>query len=140
MEERSHSVYSENSWRQRDFEKTTPCVKVPITRVQTIKQVSALPQEDVLELRYEDLCDDCHGILRKLLEFVGLEVSAFPFDRVPASIEPTNKRWLANVDPTELQLLEERLERSLSRYGYLASASTHKAERGPLLTKRPPAA
>jgi hypothetical protein len=88
--------------------------------VETIKHVSALPREDVLELRYEDLCDDCHGMLRKILEFVGLEVSAFPFDRVPANLTATNKRWLTDIDPTELQLLEERLEPYLTRYGYLA--------------------
>jgi hypothetical protein len=88
--------------------------------IETIRQVSTLPTEDVLELRYEDLCADCHGMLRKILEFVGLEVSSFPFDRIPVTLTPTNKRWLATVEPTELQLLEKRLEPSLSRYGYLA--------------------
>jgi hypothetical protein len=88
--------------------------------VRTLREVSALQREDVLEVRYEDLCGVCHGTLRKILEFVGLEVSAFPFDRVPATITPTNKRWLAAADPDELQLLAERLEPGLSRYGYLA--------------------
>jgi hypothetical protein len=73
----------------------------------------------VLTLRYEDMCSDVHGSLRRLLGHAGLDADVFPFDGIPTELNPTNARRLQDFGPGELQAVEDIQAAALRRLGYL---------------------
>jgi hypothetical protein len=73
----------------------------------------------VLTLRYEDLCTDVHGWLRRILEHAGLDAQAYPFDRVPAKLKATNERRIRELPADELQAVQGAQVAALRRLGYL---------------------
>jgi hypothetical protein len=70
------------------------------------------------DVRYEDFCLDVRGTVGRALEFAGLDPERFPYARIPASLVPTNDRWLKAAAPEELALLELLLGYRLSAWGY----------------------
>jgi hypothetical protein len=62
-----------------------------------------------LDIRYEDLCVDVRGWIRRALEFVKLDPGRFPYSRIPATLAPTNDRWLKTATREEMELLERIL-------------------------------
>jgi hypothetical protein len=76
-------------------------------------------QLPVLTLRYEDLCADVHGYLRRLLEYAGLDPEAFPFAGIPTALTPTNERRLGDFGPGELEAVQDVQAPALRRLGYL---------------------
>jgi Sulfotransferase family len=76
-------------------------------------------QLPVLTLRYEDLCADVHGWLRRSLEYAGVDAEAFPFAGIPAALTPTNERRLGEFGPGELDAVQHAQAPALRRLGYL---------------------
>jgi Sulfotransferase family len=76
-------------------------------------------QLPVLTLRYEDLCADVHGYLRRILEYAGLDAEAFPFAGIPTTLTPTNERRLRDFGPGELEAVQDAQAPALRRLGYL---------------------
>lgn len=76
---------------------------------------------DVFELRYEDFCADVHNSLRRLLDYIGIDASAFPFDRCPTTLAETSSTRLHQAPRQELQTLEAMQSDWLRRYGYRPS-------------------
>jgi Sulfotransferase family len=76
-------------------------------------------QLPVLTLRYEDLCADVHGWLRRSLEYAGLEAEALPFAGIPTALTPTNERRLRDFGPDELETVQYAQAPALRRLGYL---------------------
>ena len=74
---------------------------------------------DMLELRYEDFCQDIHGYLRKILNFIGLDVGKFPFAKFPKTLESTNQRWFKMATREEIALFGSIQKEILEKYGYL---------------------
>jgi hypothetical protein len=71
-----------------------------------------LPESEAgraLDIRYEDFCADVHGWVRRALEFAGLDPDRFPYSRIPATLAPTNDRWLKTATREEMALLERVL-------------------------------
>ena len=50
---------------------------------------------NVLEIRYEDFCEDVHGVIRTVLDHAGLDAGVFPFSRCPSVLSNRNGRHLA---------------------------------------------
>ena len=73
----------------------------------------------VLTIRYEDLCNDVHGMLRKVVAFSGLDPEDFPFDRCPRTLTPTNGHRLRKLTLDELRILLQEQFDELERYGYM---------------------
>lgn len=73
----------------------------------------------VLTLRYEDLCADVHGCLRRILEHAGLDARAYPFDHVPAELTATNERRIRELGRGELEAVYGAQAAALRRLGYL---------------------
>jgi hypothetical protein len=76
-------------------------------------------QLPVLTLRYEDLCVDVHGCLRRSLGHAGLDAEAFPFAGIPTELNPTNERRLREFGPGELEAVQGAQAPALRRLGYL---------------------
>lgn len=77
---------------------------------------------DVTELRYEDLCEDVPGNLRRVLSFAGPAEDRYPFHRCPSTLTPTNSKWLGGAKAWELEILDDVQREYLERYGYAAIA------------------
>jgi omega-hydroxy-beta-dihydromenaquinone-9 sulfotransferase len=75
---------------------------------------------DVLEIRYEDMCEDVHETLGRVMGFTGLLRERFPLDRVPQTLTPTNARWIDRAADWELELLTREEAEDLQRHGYAA--------------------
>ncbi|HEY3248169.1 MAG TPA: sulfotransferase [bacterium] len=73
-------------------------------------------------MRYEALCADVHGQMRAALAFSGLAVDAFPFDRCPPTLVPTNAGRIDAASGDELQTITAALSAHLREYGYAVGA------------------
>jgi sulfotransferase family protein len=76
-------------------------------------------QIDLIEIRYEDLCQDVHACLERLLTHIGLAVDKFPFQRCPVALASTNETRMQAVPRSELDALEDVLGDGLRRYSYV---------------------
>ncbi len=76
-----------------------------------------------LDIGYEDFCTDVRGWVRRAVEFTGLDPGRFPYDRIPASLAPTNDRWLKTATRDEMELLERVLGEPLAQLLQLLSKS-----------------
>ena len=86
--------------------------------VATLDRVHAARETDLLELRYEDLCEDVHGVIRTILNRAVLDPEAFPFGRCPSRLSQTNSRWVDQATPRELEEVSEIQREQLNRFGY----------------------
>ena len=94
--------------------------------VVTVDRVQAARETDLLELRYEDLCEDVHGVIRTILDRAALDPEAFPFQRCPSRLEQTNSRWVDQAPLQELEEVSEIQREPLNRFGYpLVLAPAH---------------
>jgi hypothetical protein len=86
--------------------------------VDTLGGVHAAREADRLELRYEDLCEDVHGVIRTILDRAALDPERFPFQRCPSQLVQTNSRWVDQATPRELEEVSEIQRDQLNRFGY----------------------
>ena len=78
-----------------------------------------IPPDDILEIRYEDLCQDPTAAFRKTVEFGDLNwspqfeatVKGFP-------LRNTNDKWQKHLSRVQQKMLCECLEDILRKYGY----------------------
>jgi hypothetical protein len=76
-----------------------------------------LPNQ-ILTIRYEDMCKDVPKHLRTILDFSELSHEKFDFSSVPQSLTSTNDKWLNAYSDAEKIALNEHLGKTLGRYGY----------------------
>lgn len=103
---------------QRTLARTAAFWKDVVTTVDVHRS-----QIRLLEIRYEDLCDDVHEHVARIFGFCGLETDRFPFDSIPTTLSVTNQRWLDRATEPELRYLEDELGPLLENYGYLRSTT-----------------
>ena len=84
--------------------------------LRTLGQVER--QVELCVLKYEDLCEDVHGTVAAALAFTGLGVDSFPIERLPATLESTNRAWFARADPQLLRRIEAIEREPLANFGY----------------------
>ncbi len=83
------------------------------------KASTPLGEERFMEIRYEDLCADTVGIMKRVVGFCGLGWEK-SFERVVSScrLRDTNGKYRENLTPRQLAELEGALGDYLARYGY----------------------
>jgi Sulfotransferase family len=86
--------------------------------VDVLERTHATPGIDLLEVRYEDLCEDVHGVIRTVLRHAGLDTESFPFWRCPPKLSARNARWVERATIEELAEVFEIQRDPLIRYGY----------------------
>lgn len=86
--------------------------------VDSLEQVHATPGIGLLEVRYEDLCEDVHGVIRTVLRHAGLDAEPFPFHRCPPRLSQTNTGWVEKATTEELTTVSEIQHDLLNRYAY----------------------
>ncbi|MEM6931810.1 MAG: sulfotransferase [Myxococcota bacterium] len=80
-----------------------------------------LPPEQLLEVRYEDLCGDPDPVLDEIFSFLRLKrTAAFERARSSIRIRPSKKTWLKELEPADVAHLNQVLAGHLDRYGYEA--------------------
>ena len=87
---------------------------------QVVRQVHAAgsEMERFMEIKYEVFCTDIHGYLSRVLDLAGLSTAKMPWHRVPATLKPTNERWLNSCPEQERLLLEGIIGKTLREFGY----------------------
>jgi hypothetical protein len=77
------------------------------------------PSDDLLEVRYEDLCQDPIGIFQTVTEFCGLAWSpGFKTIVSQFSLRNTNDKWKKELSEAQQKILCECLADTLEKYGY----------------------
>jgi hypothetical protein len=76
----------------------------------------------VAVIRYEALCADVHGQLRRALAFAEVDPDRFPYNRVPRTLRSTNEARTQAAAPGDLAALERLLADELRRYGYASDS------------------
>jgi hypothetical protein len=75
--------------------------------------------EDLLWLRYEDLCEDPMRVIRLALEFAQLDPSPKFEERVrQTSFKNRNEKWRRALTSEQQAVLDKCLHQSLRKYGY----------------------
>jgi hypothetical protein len=79
----------------------------------------ALPAQDLMEIRYEALCQDPVGIFRQALDFCSLEwTPRFAAAVNSFELKNTNDKWKKDLNETQQAALCASLQQALARYGY----------------------
>ena len=86
--------------------------------VDVLARTDAARGMNVLEIRYEDFCEDVHGVIRTVLDHAGLDAGVFPFSRCPSVLSNRNGRHLEAASTRELEEVSRIQLRVLSRHGY----------------------
>jgi hypothetical protein len=78
-----------------------------------------IPPDDILEIRYEDLCQDPITTFRKTVQFGDLDWSP-EFEAAVKSfpLRNTNDKWQKHLSSVQQKMLCESIEDTLSKYGY----------------------
>ncbi len=86
--------------------------------VEILQRAERAHDIDLLEVRYEDFCDDVHGTLTAVLDHAGLDPSRFPFERCPPTLQNRNARWMSAAEAEDLRRVTEIESDALVRHGY----------------------
>jgi sulfotransferase family protein len=90
----------------------------------------AVAPSRLLEIKYEEFCDEPLATTRQVLEHAELPATAH-FERQVAAtpIKSSNNRWREGLTREQQKILDEILRDELLRYGYESSASEAPAQR-----------
>jgi hypothetical protein len=87
--------------------------------VEVLENARATREIDLLEIRYEDFCEDVHRVIRDVLGRARLDPARFPFWRCPPTLSVgSNARWTDEASPDELARVSEIQRDRLVEYGY----------------------
>lgn len=79
----------------------------------------SLPAGDLMEIRYETLCDDPVGIFGQAVDFCDLEwTSAFDAAVKNFELKNTNDKWKKDLNQAQQRALCDSLQDVLPKYGY----------------------
>lgn len=82
-----------------------------------------IADENLFELRYEQLCDDPTGMMRQVTRFARIEwLPAFERSIAAESLKSMNDRWRTELTEPQQHILQEVLAGHLERYGYATVA------------------
>lgn len=82
-----------------------------------------LPEESLLDLKYEDLCADPASAYEKTLNFCDLQDSPSFSQRLEQfSLVDTGEKWRRHLSGSQQRILNEVLADYLEKYGYLSDA------------------
>ncbi len=84
---------------------------------------ASIPEDQLLELKFEDLVQDVEGNLTKICEFIGLDYSAdmlrFHEDTTYSPIDPKiAQKWPKKLTEDEVRLIESKVGPLLEKKGY----------------------
>lgn len=71
-----------------------------------------------LEIRYEDLIDDVHAVVRQVLEFSQLDAPASYFKYLPDRLPDMNSKWRDELSQKQIDVLQRVIGPSLQMLGY----------------------
>ena len=82
-----------------------------------------VPQSQLLDVSYEDLCKDPSVVYARVLEFCGLSESAI-FSRALEgfSLVDTGTKWRRHLSEAQQNILNEVLSQHLEKHGYPVNA------------------
>jgi hypothetical protein len=99
-----------------------------------LEQIASEAGEDIIFIRYHDLLIGDGATMRRLSEFLGVEVSPHAADdqekrifarhATSASPEATVDRWRQELDAETIEVIERRCVELLRRFGYDTRGST----------------
>lgn len=93
------------------------CWEILMTAQERAKQ--RIPSDDLMEIRYEDLCQDPVKAFQMAAEFSGLEWSSrFEVTVNQFSLRNTNYKWQEHLSDAQQKILNECLSDALKKYGY----------------------
>jgi hypothetical protein len=91
--------------------------------VDVLEHVASAPAIDLLEVRYEDLCADTHGVVASILDHADVDRETFPYPRCPSTLNDQGGRWLERASGDELAEIDAIEGRFLLQYGYREAAA-----------------
>jgi hypothetical protein len=71
-----------------------------------------------IELRYEDVVDDVHDSIRKIMKHAGLCDSTEYFSVLPKKLSNMNEKWRTDLSQEQIRLLEKIIGPELEKLGY----------------------
>jgi hypothetical protein len=72
----------------------------------------------VLQVRYEELCDDTRAVLGAVFRFCDLDASAALLERFPKNLDNRNFKWRSGLSPAAARLVTDIQAPMLRRLGY----------------------
>jgi len=71
-----------------------------------------------IQVRYEDICSDVHGVLKSILSDLNVSLGKFDMGDIPKELTVTNEKHFEECSKEEKMVLNDILANSLRRYNY----------------------
>jgi hypothetical protein len=71
-----------------------------------------------IELRYEELIDDVHSVLHKIVDFADLSDSERFFSLLPETLPNMNEKWRTDLSSEQISALQKTIGSELQKLGY----------------------
>jgi len=71
-----------------------------------------------IQVRYEDICSDVHGVLKSILSDLNVSLGKFDMSDIPKELTVTNEKHFEECSKEEKMVLNDILANSLRRYNY----------------------
>lgn len=85
----------------------------------TESAISKISQNDIIEIKYEDFCENIWRTFEKIMEFTELEyTSSFKKELKQFTLRNTNYKWKKDLTQEQQNILFEILGERLQKYGY----------------------
>jgi hypothetical protein len=109
------------AWRAEGRDPWEMCARNWMEEIEAIEEgLQAVPDEQVMRLRYEDLVEDSTHTFERVAAFVGLpDESAWRASLAAVPIRDQNDGWRARLDPMVVETITAHQRPELERYGYV---------------------
>jgi hypothetical protein len=78
-----------------------------------------IPEDDIMEIRYEDFCEDHMGIAKQITNFFGLEFTPFFEQKIRKySLDSMNFKYKEGLTPDQIYKLNEVTLPYIEKFGY----------------------
>ncbi len=86
--------------------------------LRTVRDARPILGSSYLELRYEELCEDPRGVLRRAYDFAGLRTDDDTLKRLPPRLESQNFKWRTALRRQQIETLHRIQAPLLQELGY----------------------
>jgi hypothetical protein len=89
-----------------------------LNNVRELRSSADMLGDRYIEVRYEEMITDYAGVLSRLCDFCGIEVSRRHLELLPAPRKSLDNKWRSELTPAQIEILNDAIGEELTNLGY----------------------